>query len=211
MGPSATEVSIQNDVVTLGSNVLLKGMVTDESAGTKTTDKVARFPNGVPAISDENMDAWMQYVWMQQECPADVTGVAVHLTAIDPNGNYQDIGVATSNALGNFAFAYNPPVPGLYTVTATFEGSNSYYSSMAGTSFVVTSAASAAAVTPAPSPTQTVAPTSAPTSVPTSVAPSPSIAPQPTSGIPTSTYIAIAASVVIIAVIAAALLLRRHK
>ncbi len=211
MGPSATEVSIQNDVVTFGSSVLLKGMVTDESAGTKTTDKVARFPNGVPAISDENMDAWMQYVWMQQACPADLTGVPVHLTAIDPNGNYQDIGIATSNALGNFAFVYNPPVPGLYTVTATFEGSNSYFSSMAGTSFVVTSTASAAVVTPAPTSTSTETPS--PTSVPTQapISPSPSVAPQPTSGIPTTTYIAIAAAVVIIAVIAAALVLRKRK
>jgi outer membrane protein assembly factor BamB len=39
----------------------------------------------------------------------------------------------------------------------------------------------------------------------------PSIAPQPTSGVPTTTYIAIAAVVVIIAVIAAALVLRRRK
>jgi hypothetical protein len=89
--------------------------------------------------------------------------------------------------LGNYAIAWTPSGSGLYTITATFAGTNSYYSSKAGTSIAV-SAASAA-----------------------SASPSPSTAPQPTSGVPTTTYIAIAAAVVIIAVIAAALVLRRRK
>jgi hypothetical protein len=154
------------------------------------------------------MGAWMEYLYMQQPMPTNATGVKVHLTAIDPNGNYQDIGTATSNTLGNYAIPWTPPVSGLYTVTATFEGSNSYYSSKAGTSFVVSAAPSAMPVATA-TPTQTAAPTSAPTQTP--VSPSPSVAPQPTSGIPTTTYIAIAAAVVIIAVVAAAVVLRRRK
>ena len=210
-GPSETTVSASPKVSVQGNRVLVEGTVLDTAAGTTQADQAARFPNGVAAVSDESMNSWMKYLYMQKPKPTDVTGVPVHLTAIDPNGNLQDIGTATSNALGNYAIDWTPPVPGLYTVTATFEGSNSYYSSMAGTSFVVTSAASAAVVTPAPTSTSTETPSS--TSVPTQapISPSPSVAPQPTSGIPTSTYIAIAASVVIIAVIAAALLLRRHK
>ena len=61
-GPSATSVSIQNDVTTLGNKVLVKGTVTDIAAGTKQNEQVARFPYSVPAVSDESMTAWMEYV-----------------------------------------------------------------------------------------------------------------------------------------------------
>jgi hypothetical protein len=151
----------------------------------------------------------MEYVYMQQPKPADVVGVNVHLTAIDPNGNFQDIGTATTNALGNFAIDWTPPVPGLYEVTATFEGSKSYYRSQAGTSFVVSEA-----VSPEVIPTQPPAETSAPTSTTPSqsVLPSPTEAIQPpTSATPTETYIAIGAAAVIVVVAAAALVLRRKR
>ena len=144
---------------------------------------------------------------MQQPKPTNVTGVSVTLSVFDSNNNTYTIGATTSDIKGNFAFVWTPPNPGLYRVTATFAGSNSYYSSDAETSFVVSVAASAAVVTPTTAPTQTAAPTS----TPTQTSPSPSVAPQPTSGIPTTTYIAIAAAVVIIAVLAAALVLRRRK
>ncbi len=216
MGPSATEVSIQNDVITLGSSILVKGMVTDESAGTKTTDKVARFPNGVPAISDKDMSAWMQYVYMQQQKPTNAAGVKVHLTAIDPNQNFQDLGYATSDMSGFFSLMWTPPVPGKYVVTATFEGSNSYYSSSAETAFGVVAASPAAAVSPTPtsptptSPALTTTPT--PTQPPQTVSPSPTQAPPPAvSAEPTTTYIAIGAAVVVIIAAAAALILRRRK
>ena len=45
-GPSATTVSVQNDVITNGGSVLVKGMVTDTAAGTKQNEQAARFPNG---------------------------------------------------------------------------------------------------------------------------------------------------------------------
>jgi hypothetical protein len=64
-------------------------------------------------------------------------GVTVHLTAIDPNNNFQDIGYVTTDIYGNYATLWTPPVPGLYVVTATFEGSNSYYGSSAETAFGV--------------------------------------------------------------------------
>jgi hypothetical protein len=150
----------------------------------------------------------MEYIYMQKPKPSNATGVPVHLTAIDPNGNFQDIGNANSNSLGNYAIAWTPPVPGLYTVTATFDGSDSFYGSEAGTSFVVSTSPSGLIVTPAP--TQTAAPTTAPTQTPTSPSPSPAVEP-PTSGMPTATYIAIGAAVVIIVAAAATLILRRRK
>ncbi len=204
-GLSATTVSVKNDVISQGNSVLIQGTVTDQSAGQTCLGIPAA---GTPAISDASMAAWMEYLYMQQPMPNNATGVSVHLTAIDPNGNYQNLGTTTSNALGNFALLWTPPVSGLYTVTAAFEGSNSYYSSKAGTSFAVLPAPSAAPAASA-SPTQTIAPTSTPAQATTS--PSPSIAPQPTSGVPTTTYIVIAAAFVIVAVIAAALVLRRRK
>ncbi len=166
---------------------------------------------GTPAISDASMTPWMEYLYMQQPKPTNATGVPVHLTATDPNGNFQDIGYATSNALGNYAIDWVPPVPGLYTVTATFEGSESYYGSTAGTSFVVSEAAAPAVV-----PTETTVPTgstSAPATPVQSVLPLPSEAPQPstTAATPTLTYIAIGAAVIIIVAAAAVLVLRKRK
>ncbi|MEM4733410.1 MAG: PQQ-binding-like beta-propeller repeat protein, partial [Candidatus Bathyarchaeia archaeon] len=83
-GPSATSVSIQNDVVTHGSKVLVKGSVIDISAGTRQHEQAARFPNGVPAVADESMSAWMEYVYMQKPRPADVKGVEVVVSVLDP-------------------------------------------------------------------------------------------------------------------------------
>lgn len=46
----------------------------------------------------------------------------------------------------NFAVAWTPPVPGVYTIRAAFEGPNSYYRSKAGTSFVVAEPGAAQAI-----------------------------------------------------------------
>jgi hypothetical protein len=69
--------------------------------------------------------------------PTNATGVPIHITAIDPNGNFQDIGIVNSDASGNYATMWTPPVPGVYKITATFEGSKSYWSSTAQTAVVV--------------------------------------------------------------------------
>ena len=204
-GRTATTVNVPDVTQPLGTPITIKGTVTDQSSGQTCLGIPAA---GTPAISDDSMTSWMEYLYMQQECPTNATGVPVHLTALDPNGNIQDIGTVTSDAMGNYAVIWTPPVPGLYAITATFAGSESYFGSSSETHLGVSEAA-APQVTPTSAPTSTVAPTSAPTQALTS--PSPSIAPQPTSGIPTTTYIAIAAVVVIIAVIAAALVLRRRK
>jgi outer membrane protein assembly factor BamB len=209
-GPSATTVTTQDFAASIGTPVLVKGTVTDQSPGTTCWGFPAA---GTPAISDADMDVWMEYLYCQQSKPADVNGVPVHLTAIDPNGNTQGIGTVVSDITGSYAISWAPPVPGVYTITARFEGSNSYGDSSAQTSLLVSESA-AATVPSTSSPTQsTGSQTQAPATTTSPVSPSPSQAeaPQPTSGIPATTYIAIAAAVIIIAVVAAAVLLRRRK
>jgi hypothetical protein len=211
-GPTETTVTADSHVP-IGERVLIQGTVLDTASGTRQTEQAARFPKGVPVMSDEDMTAWMQYVYMQQSKPTNAKGVKVHLTATDPNGNFQDIGTATSNILGNYAIDWTPPVPGLYTVTATFEGSESYYTSEAGTSFVVSEAAAPqVVVTPTPTATQPPTTPASPTPIPTPVSPSPTEAvTPPTSAEPTATYIAVGIAVIVIVAVAAALVLKRRK
>ena len=136
-GPSATTVSIKNDVTTLGTSVLITGMVTDVSPGTDEYSLTTRFPNGVPAVSDESMSDWMLYVYKQFPRPADTMGVQVKLEAYDPNGNYQNFGTAYTDAYGVYGFAFKPEVPGTYWISATFEGSAGYYGSVSTTYITV--------------------------------------------------------------------------
>ena len=89
----------------------------------------------------------MEYLYEQQPKPTNATGVTVTLTALDPNGNYQTIGQTTSDASGQYAFMWTPPVPGVYSITATFSGSNSYYSSSAETNIGVGEASATTAPT----------------------------------------------------------------
>jgi outer membrane protein assembly factor BamB len=139
-GSTETTVAVSSKVIGKGEPILIEGTVTDQSTAQK----------GTPAIADEYMTQWMEYLHMQQSMPTDATGVQVHLTAIDPNGNYQDIGYATSDLFGNYAITWIPPVPGLYKVTAQFEGSEAYYASETGTSFAVSeTTTSSSIVTPA--------------------------------------------------------------
>ena len=142
-GPSATSVLIQNDVVTEGNSIMIKGTVTDIAAGTMQKQQAARFPNGVPAVSDESMNVWMEYVYMQKPRPTDVTGVEVTLSVLDPNGNVYDIGTVTTDANGCYSLMWEPPVPGKYTVQASYAGSESYWPSHAETAFGVTEAPAA--------------------------------------------------------------------
>jgi outer membrane protein assembly factor BamB len=149
-GAIATTVLIQNDVTTYGNTVLVKGSVTDVSAGTKQDEQAARFPNGVPAVSDASMTAWMEYVYQQKPRPADVTGVEVVISVIDPNNNCYEVGRAMSDANGMFSCTFTPLVPGNYTVFATFAGSKGYWPSSAETALFVEEAPAA---TPVPTPT----------------------------------------------------------
>jgi hypothetical protein len=130
-GPSATSVSASPKVSVYGSSVLVEGMVTDKSPGTKDAGLMMRFANGVPVVSDESMSDWMLYVYKQFPRPADAVGVEVAISVLDPNDNYYEVGRATSDADGFYSLAFTPEVPGKYTVIANFAGSGAYYGSHA--------------------------------------------------------------------------------
>ena len=152
-GPSETAVTVSPEITVEGSSVLIKGSVTDISAGTRQAEQIARFPKGVPAVADESMSDWMEYVYMQKPRPTNVVGVPVQIYVLDANGNYRNIGTATANSDGFFSHHWKPDIPGKYTVYAYFEGSESYWPSHAVSAFAVDAAAEAT-----PEPTQ--APTS---------------------------------------------------
>ena len=136
-GQTAITATIQNDITTLGNDIMIKGTVTDQSPGTKNADRIARFPDGVPAVSDESMTDWMEYVYMQQPKPTNATGVPVTLSVIDANNNYREIGTTTTNADGFYSFQWTPDISGKYTVYAIFGGSESYWPSHTVTAFSV--------------------------------------------------------------------------
>jgi hypothetical protein len=153
-GLSATTATVQDTILPLGNSVLITGTVIDKSPGTQDADRLARFPHGVPAVSDDSMAGWMEYVYMQQTCPGDVTGVPVTIDVIDNNGNYRNIAVVTTDGYGAYSLMWEPDIPGKYTVIATFAGSESYWSSYAETAFGVMEA-----------PEPTLAPTAPPESI----------------------------------------------
>jgi len=132
-GQTATTVSVSSEVAPKGSSILIKGTVTDQSPGQP----------GTPAIADEDMSAWMNYLKRQQIIPANAKGVPVKLTAVASDGTVIDIGTVTSDANGMFKKLWAPPAEGEYTVIATFEGSESYWPSHAETALGVTTASSA--------------------------------------------------------------------
>jgi outer membrane protein assembly factor BamB len=142
-GPSAVTVTASPEVSVHGDSVLIKGMATDISPGAKQIVQASRFPNGVPAVADESMQGWMEYLYEQQALPANAKGVEVTLDAVDPNGNFVHIGTVTSDTSGMFKKAFTPEVPGEYTIIATFAGSKSYYASYAETAISVSEAAPA--------------------------------------------------------------------
>jgi len=151
-GPSAMTVTAPNTAVVANTQIIIQGTVLDIAPGTQNSKITMRFPNGVPAVSDSSMSDWMLYVYKQFEQPMDVTGVPVSIDAVDPNGNYIHLGDVVSDSSGAYSFVYNPTTAGTYTVYATFGGSAAYYSSYAQTSMVV----QAAAATPEPSEPSTI-------------------------------------------------------
>jgi hypothetical protein len=98
----------------------------------------------------------MEYLYDQE--PLDgiyhnvtVTGVPVSIDAVDPNGNYVHIGTVTSDAKGNFGFAWTPTIAGQYQITASFAGDDAYSSSWAS-SYATVSQAPQATVAPTATP-----------------------------------------------------------
>ena len=163
-GQTTTAVEVKSDVVTEGSSVIIQGTVVDNSPAQP----------GTPAISDESMTSWMEYLHCGRPMPIDITGVDVTINVLDSNNNFRPIGTVTADASGFYSLMWTPDIPGKFTVIANFEGSESYYSSYAETAF---------GVTEAPSPAQP-------------------LEPEPTTEAPfITTEIAIIAAVAVIAVI----------
>jgi outer membrane protein assembly factor BamB len=148
-GSSQTTVTAPDIGVAQGSSIMIRGTVMDVSPGTTSSQVALRFPKGVPAVSDASMSDWMAYVYKQFPMPA-ATGVDVTIDVIDANGNFRNIGTATSDASGFYSLAWTPDIHGSYNVYATFAGTGGYYGSYAETAFVVDQALQA---TPAPTPT----------------------------------------------------------
>jgi hypothetical protein len=138
-GQSATTVSAPQTQITAGTNAIISGTVLDQSPGQP----------GTPCVSKESMTGMMEYIHMQHQIPADVTGVPVSIDAVDPNGNYVHLGDAVSDASGTFAYVWSPTTQGNYKITATFMGDESYGSSWGETYATVVNAPAA---TPSSSP-----------------------------------------------------------
>ena len=137
-GESATTVIGPDIGIPSGSSAIIRGTVTDQSPGAK----------GTPAISDESMDEWMRYIYMQFDQPINASGVPVSIDSIDPNGNFIHLGDTTSDTSGTYSFRWIPPadIPGKYTIIATFAGSNSYWPSHATTAVSVDPSAEPTAI-----------------------------------------------------------------
>ena len=154
-GPSATTITAPQAAVPFGQSVVISGTVTDIAAGTKQKEQAARFPSGVPAVSDANMSAWMEYVYMQKPRPKDITGVPVAIDVLDANGNTRKIGTAISDENGFYSLMWKPDISGKYTVTASFVGSEAYWPSRDETAFGVDEALPAEPVPPEQQPSMT--------------------------------------------------------
>jgi hypothetical protein len=150
MGPSKTTVTAPDIGVTTSTPITITGTVTDISAGSQQSAVAANFPNGLPCVSDASMSAFMEAVYEQQPMPTNIIGVPVTLTETDHNGNTYTIGTTTSDSSGTFAYNWTPPIPGNYTIAATFAGSNAYYGSCAETHIYASSPAPTAAPTASP-------------------------------------------------------------
>ena len=149
-GPSATTVTAPSVGVTTATPVTITGTVMDVSAGAQQEAVAASFPHGLPCVSDASMSQFMEAVYMQQPMPTNVTGVPVTLSVLDSNGNYRQIGTTTTDSSGFYSFTWTPDIPGHYTVTAAFAGTQSYYGSSAQAAFYASSPSATPAPTAAP-------------------------------------------------------------
>ena len=149
-GPSASSVTAPNTAATIGTPIVIQGRVTDISTGTQQDEQSARFPKGVPAMSDESMADWMGYVYQSFPKPTDATGVEVILSVLDANNNFREIGGATTDTNGFYRFTWIPDITGDYTVYASFAGTNAYWPSQDQAAFTVIEALATPAPTAAP-------------------------------------------------------------
>ena len=148
-GKGQTETTITTaPVFNSNTEIQISGTVTDQSPGQTCLGIPAA---GTPAIDDQYMSPWMEYLYMQSPKPTNATGVPVTLSYVDPNNNYYVMGTTTSDAKGQYSYNFKPDIPGAYEITATFGGSNSYFTSSAQTHMTFLSpAAEHASPTPEP-------------------------------------------------------------
>jgi hypothetical protein len=140
-GPSVTTIQAPSTQITVANKVVIQGTVMDISAGTKQTQQAADFPHGIPVASDASMKDWMGFVYQQKPLPTNFTGVPVSIAAVDPNGNTITIGNSITDSSGKFHYTWTAPnVPGDYTVTATFAGTNGYWPSADNTAMTISEA-----------------------------------------------------------------------
>ena len=132
-GPSATTIEAPLTAIAQGDSLVITGSVTDQSPGARDSNRQLRFPNGVPAVADESMSGWMEYVFMQKPMPMDTVGVEVVLEVLDANGNFYEIGRTTTDSEGKYGLLWEPEISGKYMVVASFLGSESYWGSHAST------------------------------------------------------------------------------
>lgn len=126
-GESTTTVSVPQTQITTNESVIISGTVLDQSPGQP----------GKAAVSAESMSEWMNYLHTQGPIPMNVKGVPVSIDAIDPNNNFVNIAKVTSDMSGTFSYVWTPTITGVYKITATFAGDDSYGSSYAQTAAVV--------------------------------------------------------------------------
>ena len=144
-GQSKTTISAPDIATAKGTAVVIKGTVLDQSPAQPNT----------PCVSKDSMKTQMEYLHRQQPIGgiwnnATITGVPVTLTALDSNGNYEDLGTVTTDGYyGTFTKTWTPPIEGDYKIIASFAGDDSYGSSTAATTMAV-SPASTTSTTSAP-------------------------------------------------------------
>ena len=132
IGKGKTETTVETQQVLGG--MLIEGTVLDTSSAQPNT----------AAISDADMSEWMDYLHGQNatliNSPPTPDGVPVQLTAMGADGSVVDLGTVTSDSTGHYGYLWNSTDAGLYTIYATFAGSNSYYASYASGSGAVAKA-----------------------------------------------------------------------
>ncbi|MFC1487407.1 hypothetical protein ACFLRN_06965 [Thermoproteota archaeon] len=133
-GMSATTVSTPDSSVPVGTEILIKGTVLDQSPAQP----------GTPCVNTDSVAAWMEKVHLQRDLPEGLVGVPVMISAVDEDGTVTNLGTATSSAYsGAFGYSWTPLEEGTYEIRASFAGDASYGSSMSGSHLVVGPAASA--------------------------------------------------------------------
>jgi hypothetical protein len=142
-GLSQATITAPDVAVPIGTGIVIKGTITDQSPGQP----------GTPCVSKDSMTLQMEHLHWQM--PIDgiyhnetIKGVPISIDTIDQNDAITHIQTVTSDGYsGEFSYTWEPTVAGNYKITATFAGDDSYASSFATTAVTVDPAPT---VTPPP-------------------------------------------------------------